>query len=263
VRTRRPNFFVVGAAKSGTTAFCAALARHPEVFFTDPKEPHFYYNLYDAKAIGRGILGRHRARRAYLQQFAGATTERAIGEGSVTNLWSPVVADHIARDFPSARIVAILRQPIDRAFAQFRHVTFWGGEHLSFEEAIRTADARLQSGTPRNYDYLSWGRYAQQLGCYYERFGRDHVLVHLYDDWSADAQAVLRTTYRFLGIDPDLHVEVGRENELTSEQYGGSPRPQLDPALRAQLTTEFESEFQQLEALIGRDLSAWRKPAVR
>jgi hypothetical protein len=266
-----PNFFVVGAAKSGTTALYHGLLHHDDVYLTAPKEPHFFAYLADPVALGHLYPDETAARRRYGELFAGVSGEAAVGDASTTNLVVEGAAEVIAREVPGARIVAVLRQPVDRAFSQWRHFRVAGGEDLAdFAEALRQEDARAAAGRAFTYRYLGWGRYAGQLRPYVERFGRERVLVHLYDDLCADAAAVLRTTFRFLGVDESVDIPpLGRFNEMQAPARVGGwrsliarrpppPEPSLDPGLRAELTAGFEEEIAALEALIGRDLSAWR-----
>jgi hypothetical protein len=265
-----PNFFVVGAAKSGTTALYHGLLRHEDVYLTTPKEPHFFAYLADPVALGHLYSDETAARQRYGELFAGVDGEAAIGDASATNLVVGGAAEVIAREVPDARIVALLRHPVDRAFSHWWHFRVAGGEDLAdFAEALRQEEPRAAAGRVFTYRYLGWGRYTSQLRPYIERFGRERVLVHLYDDLCADAGAVLRETFRFLGVDDSVDIPpLGRFNEMTAPPVSGwrsrlarrlpPPKPSLDPQLRAELTAGFEEEIATLEELIGRDLSAWR-----
>lgn len=266
-----PNFFVVGAAKSGTTALYNGLLRHHDVYLTTPKEPHFFAYLADPVALRHVYPDEAAARQRYGELFAGVRGEAAIGDASTTNLVVEGAAEIIAREVPGARIVAVLRQPVDRAFSHWRHFRVAGGEDLAdFAEALRQEERRAAAGRAFTYRYLGWGRYAGQLRPYVERFGRERVLVHLYDELCADAGTVLRETFRFLDIDDAVDIPpLGRFNEMTAPASAGGwrsllsrrrppPKPTLDPELRAELTAGFEAEIAALEELLGRDLSAWR-----
>ena len=270
-RVRGSNFFVVGAAKSGTTALYNGLLGHPDVYLTTPKEPHFFAYLADPVALGHLYLDEAAARRSYQALFAGVGDEAAVGDASTTNLVVAGAAEVIAREVPDARIVAVLRHPVDRAFSHWWHFRAAGGEDIAdFAEALRQEEARAAAGRAFTYRYLGWGRYAGQLRPYVERFGRERVLVHLYDDLCADAGAVLRATFRFLSVDDSVEMPpLGRFNEMVAPAPAHGwrarlarrrrpPTPTLDPEQRAELTAGLEEEISALEALIGRDLSAWR-----
>ena len=255
-----PNFFVVGAAKSGTTAFYKALGRHPDVFLPTLKEPHVYAYLADPSTASHLYPDESTARREYAALYAGATGRAAIGDCSTTNLVVPGAAAEIAKDVPAARIVVILRQPVDRAYSHWRHFVVAGGDDIGdFAEAVRQEEARQEAGYPFTYCYLGWGRYADQLVPFFDLFGRDQVLVHLYDDLCADAEAVIRRTFRFLAIDDRGPIPaMTRENEMPRGAFRRRRRPALDPAVRADLTRRGASEISRLETLLGRDLSHWR-----
>jgi hypothetical protein len=272
MRPPQPNFFLVGAAKSGTTALYEALRAHADVYLPALKEPHLYAYLADPSTASHLYPDELSARRRYAELYAGVAGERAVGDGSTTTLVVPGAAVVLARDVPSARIVVILRHPVDRAFSHFSHFVVAGGEPIGdFATAIGQEDARQAAGFPFTYRYLGWSRYHDQLCPFFELFGRERVLVHLYDDFCRDPNAVVRSTLRFLGVDDTLPLPpVGRHNEVRSRvarpsgllgrlrRQAPSPRPSLDSALRAELTAAFEGEIVQLEELLGRDLAAWR-----
>lgn len=293
--TPGPNFFVVGAPKAATTALYHALAPHPDVFLPALKEPHFYAYLADRSVAGHLYPDPATARRRYRELYAGVRDEAAVGDASTTNLVVPGAAAAIAADVPAALIVAILRQPVDRAFAHWSHFRAGGGEPIAdFAEAVRQERPRREAGFAATYRYLDWGRYSTQLPAFFEHFGRDRVLVHLYDELCAEPDAVVRATLRFLGVDatsPAARLE--RHNEMPVPRVPAlqralegrgrtgrvirrtvpaaarqaaagwtrehlSHQPVLDPRVRAELTVRFAEEIDRLEALLDRDLSAWR-----
>lgn len=269
----RPNFLLVGAAKSGTSAFYLALKDHPDVYMSPVKEPHYFAYLADRELVGDVYDDVETAHRKYGELFRDIAGEAAIGEGSTSNLCVPGTAEAIEHTIPDARIVAILRNPVDRAYSHFRHFVDAGAETTTdFGEAVREEEERLRGGLPFTYGYKRWGRYHRQLEPFVERFGRERVQVHLYEDYQQDAQAVLRATCGFLGVDSGPAVPVvGRHN------VGGAPRgprsgrvarrlrrpagtatpAPMGPQVRAELIEEFRPEIVLLQDLIGRDLSAW------
>lgn len=291
---KEPNFFLVGAAKSGTTALYHALSQHPDVFLTAVKEPHFYAYLADPSTGGHLFADQASARSYYRDLYAGAAGQRAVGDASTTNLVVTGAAAAIARDAPSAKIVAILRQPVDRAFSHYCHFLAAGGEEsLSFARAIREEKARQARGYPFTYQYLGWGRYAEQLPPFYDLFGRDRVLVLLYDELCDDPRSVVRRTCEFLGVDASCASPIERHNQIPVPRFPGAiralkcegragwvvrravptrfrrpiadwvsqrvtSRPALDADLRAELTAALADDISRLEDLIACDLSRWR-----
>jgi len=266
-----PNFFLAGAAKSGTTSLYRALRQHDDVFLPDLKEPHVYAYLADRSTAGHLYTDAADARRRYAKLYAEVAGQTAMGDASTTNLVVPGAAAAIAADVPSARVVVILRHPVDRAFSHHSHFVAAGGEEIAdFGRAVREEAPRQRAGFPFTYQYLAWGRYSGQLRPFLELFGPDRVLVHLYDDLCTDPEAVVRSTCRFLGVAADGALPpVGRYNRVEDMSprrrglrrvlRGAKPvRPTLDPDVRAELTATFREEILNLEALLGRDLSAWR-----
>jgi hypothetical protein len=283
-----PNFFLVGAAKSGTTALYSALRNHDDVFLPAVKEPHVYAYLADPATARHLYPDEATARRYYAQLYEPVLDETAIGDASSTNLVVEGAAAAIARDTASARIVAILRHPVDRAFSHYCHFFVAGGEDLpDFAEAVRQEVSRQAAGWPFTYRYLGWSHYRAQLQPFFDLFGRDRVLVHLHDDLCADADAVIRTTLEFLGVDDGGPIPaLGRHNEirpatlrssaassrllrrvapsslrrlLGAQATPGPGRPALDAGLRAELTEQLRDEILALEDLLRRDLSLWRR----
>ncbi len=290
---KRPNFFLAGAAKSGTTALAVALGGNQDVYMPRLKEPHLYAHLADP-AMGL-YADEATARKRYSEHYAGVAGEAAIGDASTTSLVVPGAAAVIADEVPSARIVVILRQPVDRAYSHFCHFVAAGGERTtSFAEALRLEDQRQAEGFPFIYRYRAWSRYSEQLPPFFQHFGRDRILVHLYDDLRRNPEGVVRATFAFLEVDDrGVLAPLGEHNEVRAPRFvplrralnGGParramrhhlatspvwrplvrmgstlvrPKPPLDPDLRAELTEGFRDEILRLEDLIGRDLAAWR-----
>lgn len=277
-----PNFFLVGAAKSGTTTLYHALREHDDIYLPAVKEPHLYAYLADPATIGDLYPDEVEARRQYRELYRDVADERAVGDASTSSLLMRGAAQAIARDVPSARIIAILRHPVDRAYAHYRHFVAAGGEDVSdFAEAVRAEGARQAAGFPFTYQYFGWGRYSEQLRPFFDLFGRDRVQVHLYDDFTNDPEAVVRATFRFLDLDDSgAFPPVGRSNAFPAAPTANArstwlgrrraalmrrPPASLDPSLRAELTETFREEISQLEDLLGRDLSMWleSKPVAR
>ncbi len=283
-----PNFLVIGAQKSGTTSLCRHLASHPDVFVPAKKEPHFF--SYE----GREPRFRQRSRKTknvintlpeYLALFDGATTERAIGEGSTSYLHEEQSAARIRSRIPDAKLIAILREPVDRAWSHFHHAVRSGREPADgFAKAVRDEERRLAEGWGDPYAYKSKGFYARQLRRYHALFPKEQLHVCLFDDLMADPKSLLRGVFAFLGVDPlfepDLSrkYNVGGDAEEVFEYRGGiadrirtalSPaRRDRDPAkkphfpaeLRAELAELYRPEIEDLQELIGRDLGAWLNP---
>src|SRR5437588_9194789 len=158
-KARMPDFFIVGQAKSGTTALWEALRRHPQIYLPRGKEPWFFArnNPHPQTSGERSIAftgKRHESIDEYLSMFAEARDDQLIGEGSTAYLWSPVAAQAIAEAQPAARIIAIFREPA--SFLRSLHLqllTNHTEEETSFRKAVELDDARREGRSSPKYAY--------------------------------------------------------------------------------------------------------------
>ena len=294
-----PNFLVIGAGRSGTTSLQAYLAQHPDVFLSPVKAPsHFFCR--DLPAIDdptlRLVTANYFVRDlpAYEALFEGAGGRRAVGEVSPVYLASTHVAGRIAATIPHARLIAILRNPVERVQARFVGRRRDGLEQRdTLEEVVRDelavgVDTEEAFGT-----YLAAGFAGRYLATYYAGFPAEQIKVFLHEDLKADGQAVIREMFAFLGVDPDFPVDTTHRhnasggviaNPMTRAAWTRTalirarvrrhvpqaardwvfarvsrdlrPVP-LAPHLREELVELFRPDIRQLETLIGRDLGAW------
>lgn len=202
VTEKRPNFFVIGTVRSGTTWLHRQLQGHPQVFMCEPKEPHYYSGVSQRR--GSKHVPHVLEKSAYLKMFAAVDKEIAVGDASTSYLWSETAAERIHRDNPEARIIAVLRDPVDRAFSHYLKDVREGVQTLSFHDAVR-ADWAAPAKTWEAADlYIDLGLYHRQLRRYFDIFGRDRVLVLSFGEIHGAAAAVSDRVARFLGIDPSL-----------------------------------------------------------
>ena len=195
----RPNFFLAGAAKSGTTSLYTWLGQHPEVALAEPKEPHFFVEPRPhacLRVLARRIADRSR----YLALFS---ESRVVGEGSTLYLWAPESPELIARECPDARFIFSLRDPVERAFSSYLNSLREGTERRSFAAAVdeESSMAAVDRDELRRPLHLDPGFYSRGLGRFFERFGRERVLVLLFDELVARSRECLRGSFDFLGID--------------------------------------------------------------
>lgn len=297
---RRPNVFIVGAQKSGTTSLALMLASHPEVFMCSPKEPGWlafggagYWPLDGYGRVCRAASWVVRSEADYLALFDHAPAGCSwLGEASTWYLSEPGMPARLLEYSPGARVIAILRQPADRAYSAWSHARRDEEEpHSDFADALAAEDGRQQPS--HLLRYRAMGRYLAPLTDYFDTFGRGRVQVLLYDDLRDAPLMVWRSCCRFLRIDPeavepvmDRHNRGGMPRSrllhalLRSQRFKNAIRPLLplklasrakhaaeaanlkrgepiDPALRAQLTAEFADEIRALGQLIDRDLDHW------
>jgi hypothetical protein len=223
-----PNFLIVGAAKSGTSALYAYLRQHPQVFGSEIKEPGFFaYESTPAQFAGPRASEGERQRITDLERyqalFRRVGEARAVGEASSIYLYSTTAPKRIHHYVPDVKLIALLRNPVDRAYSGYRYSIRDGKEPLgSFEEALAAETDRIAGNWHPIWHHKSLGFYAQQLKRYLQLFSRTQFRVYTYDSFQANPVKVLQDVYGFLGIDsgfvPDVRV---RHN------VSGTPRSPL------------------------------------
>jgi hypothetical protein len=213
---RLPDFFVVGHAKSGTTALYEMLRRHPEIYMGDLKEPWFFASDMRPRFQRRGSGVSPRTLEEYAALYQGASPEQRVGEGTSSYLWSRTAAGAIARVQPGARIIAILREPA--SFLRSLHLQLLQN-HIESKQDLRKAlelEAARREGRqiPRRSDrpqllqYLDHVRYVEQLRRYRDVFPAEQILVLIYDDFRDANEATIRTVLRFLEVDDSRQIDV-------------------------------------------------------
>jgi len=206
---RGPDFFVVGAGKSGTTALDAYLGAHPDIFM-GRKEMHMF-----GSDLAWGPMFRKRTWDEYLAAFSEATDAKRVGESSPGYLVSELAAQEIKNYRPDAKIIAILRNPIEVIHALHSHCLYMGDEDIEdLEQALQAAPARRAGRRiPRSNTgiwpllYRDVVRYRSQLERYLQAFGRDRVHVIIFDDFKEQTAATYRATLEFLGVEPEFEPE--------------------------------------------------------
>jgi hypothetical protein len=206
---RAPDFFIVGQYKSGTTALYEMLRAHPQVFMPDLKEIWFHSPELRTRAIGRASNRRPETLEQYLSLFAAATPQQRIGEATPSYLISHEAARSIAELRPDARIVAILRDPA--TFLQSFHLQAVQNRietEKDLRKALALEPARREgksippyAARPLELLYSDHVRYVEQLRRYDAVFGREQMLVLIYEDFRRDNEATMRTLLRFIGVD--------------------------------------------------------------
>ena len=286
----RPNFFVLGAAKCGTTTLHEVLGAHPQIFMTKEKEPRFFDDdIYYNRGLDR-----------YLRDhFRGAASFKARGEATPAYLaWERKVRDRIRRDLgKDLRFVVILRDPVKRAWSHYLHAVCLGVETESFERALELESTRLSAGRPSWTAYFRDSLYAHQLHVWFEAFPREHFLVLLTEDLAECPGAVARQAFAFLDVDPDVELPpptptnvrgIPRHPRLAAalnrpgammgtlkhlvpyrtrqrvryvlNRWNRRPFekvPVLDPVIVRALGRRYYDEILAVEEIIGRDLGMW------
>ena len=294
---RRPDFFIVGAPKCGTTAMAAYLRQHPEIFIPAAKELFYFGSDLET-------WRRRPTRAEYLATFAKAGGARRAGEAFPGYLYSNVAPAEILEFSPSADILIMLRDPVDMVQSYHAQQLFMGLEDIEdleramAVEAERSAGRHLPPGSPPAFwlQYSRIARFADHVERYLDAFGKEHVHIVLYDDFQSDTAATYGEVVRFLGCDPSylptfpiinprkgvrsaslqrlvrnpppvirriarrflpLDARVRSRQALYRLNTRSAEARPISPAFREQLRTSFAPDVRRLASLIGRDLGPW------
>ena len=238
-RPDQPDFLLVGAPKAGTTALHAALAQHPEVFMTSPKEPKYWLCDDAPPPAWRGPGDAHSQqewvwrRHDYERLFWPAGPGQLRGESTPFYLWSRGAHRRIAEALPDVRLIAVVRDPIDRAYSNWMHLWSDGLERVGdFEEAFALQDERVDAGWAPFWRYRELGRYGEQLAHLYGHVDPRRVLVLRYRDIVDEPVATIDRACRFLGLREGLVHTIPRDNSRDFVAPGWRPQL-LGPVVRA------------------------------
>ena len=288
------DFVVIGAYKAATTTLHLALRAHGDVFVPERKEPsYFAFCGLTAAEIDANPIAPIAVTDAvqYTRLFDDRDDERIAGEVSPEYLKNPRCAAELHTHQADAKLVAILRDPAERAFSDYLMYVRDGRETDSFASALGAQEQRLAGGLATG-QYLITGRYGEQLQRYYERFDASQILVLTQDELSADRGATMGRLAAFLDVDPR-----GFEQTVDSSNISGVPtspvsraayfvrrrlafarnlvpagikrrldarlqstldRPDLEAADREWLIDHYAGDIALTEELTGLDLSRWR-----
>lgn len=252
-----PEVLVVGAQRSGTTTLFRMLSEHPQLRRPTVDKGTGYFD--DGYAHGARWYRAHFP----LRRRNGS---RLAFEASGYYLFHPEAAARIARELPGARVVVMVRDPVERAYSAYRHEVARGFENLSFAEALaaerrRQAEAvrssqarsRAASFSDRHHSYVQRGQYAEQIERFVEALGPDRVHVIDAGLFFADPRSVFADLQRWLGLAEHHPEDVGRWNER--------PGPPLPAHLEHQLRTHFEEHDAALARLLDHPPSWRREPS--
>jgi hypothetical protein len=300
-----PDFFIAGVPKAGTTALHSALARHPDLFMSAVKEPKFF--LTDGPPPAEGGPGDVKTYREHIWRreeyealFDAAPAGTLKGESTPFYLFSQAALGRIRAMIPEARLIIVLRDPVERAHSNWAHMWSAGLDPCEdFLEACAQEEQRVAAGWADFWRYTGLGMYGEQLRHLYCVFPPEHVLVFRYRRLLTDPVSALDRVCAFLGVPAGLITEVPRENVtahprpsvrhrvvatgrrasaavstllpghlgagLTDQlehllQADGEPRRPLTTEQREALIPRFEADIRLLEAITGEDFADWLAP---
>ena len=302
MRNNLPNFLIVGAAKCGTSSLHNYLNQHPDVFMPSynvqgmkVKEPRFLIKDLVKDRLHNGVWDLE----SYQALFNNVVNEKAIGESTVLYLYYYNEAIKNIKKYlgDDVKIIIMLRNPVDRAFSAYTHVSRSLKEPLSFEEALEVEENRLENDitlTPMVM-YKDMGLYHNMVSAYIENFKNVHVVMH--EDFLQNTKAVVKLTLAFLGIlrsvelDTDSKYNVGgkswrfsflkqffmKDNVIKKELRVIFPKTlrkrfrvfleyflkekvkPIKPGTKKELISFFRSDVEKLEKLLNIDLKNWKE----
>jgi len=246
---KKPNFFIVGQTRSGTTSFQYELDQHPDIYFLKPEWP---------KGKGHfGWVSDYKDDDEYLEQFADVNNERRIGERCNAYLYCPYTAERIKQFSPNAKIIMILRNPIDKAYSTYYQQFEFGEYTTSFEETINTEFRRialnkdfseLNSNNPdfENFvvhNIIRHGIYADYLEHWLEIFNRKQILILNSDDLKKFTKETLCRVFNFLNIS---NCDITNTSQVNVGKY-----PPMNKSTRKKLIEFYKPYNQRLNKLLG------------
>lgn len=248
-----PNFLVIGAAKSGTTSLYSYLNQHPQIYMSPVKEPRFFalegkeINYQGpAKVINRKTIN---SIEEYENLFDNVQDETAIGEASTLYLYHPQAAAKIKQYIPQAKLIAILRNPVERAFSSYQHLVRDGYETLSFEEALNAEKKRIADDYPPLWHYQQRGFYYQQLAQYFTTFPVEQIKVYLYEDLINNSNSMLEDIFNFLEVTPNFHP-----NTTQKMNASGTPKNRVLHKIITKIITQDNFAKSAVKSLLPKEL---------
>jgi hypothetical protein len=252
-----PDFLIIGAQKAATTALYAYLRWHPGITGPSFKEVSFFDRHYSrGERWYRGHLPAQPRLWAIERRHG---EEALVGEASPSYLFHPLAPGRVAALMPDAKLIAVLRNPVDRAFSHYQHEVALGRESLSFEDALDLERERMRGELERmtsdpayfsypwwNFTYAARGRYAEQLDRWYEHFPREQLHVIISEELLDNPSGIYRQTLDFLGARPH---ELSSFPKIFAREYS-----EMEPATRERLEREFSEPNERLRELLGRRL---------
>ena len=200
--TRWPNFFIVGAPRTATTSRYMHLQGHPDIFMPAFKEPHFFSDIDEEGECATSFvksLAPFQSQQAYLELFAAAGTKPAVGEASAGYRYDKLAPSRIDEQVPDAKIIIILRDPVQRAYSHYLLLAQGELKGKPFYKAPVEDSRRTSKTRGPSYLLIEYGLYYEAVSRYLETFGAERVHISLYDDFVSDTAGAVEDVCVFLG----------------------------------------------------------------
>lgn len=255
-----PDFIIIGVMRGGTTSLYNYLIEHSNIGSASMKEVHFFDNNFP-----KGLTWYRSQFPSYLHKYYRSRILKQdfiTGEASPYYIFHPHAPKRIAASLPHVKLIALLRNPVDRAYSHYSHQVERGYEKLSFEEALLREEERTAGeGTKLamredyfsynylHYTYLARGIYVDQLQTWMNLFRREQILLIKSEDFYQDTPAILKQILVFLNV-PNARL---KEQKEEYQQYNSYTHTKMDPATRKRLIAYYEPHNARLYQLLGRD----------
>ncbi|NJN04349.1 MAG: sulfotransferase [Leptolyngbyaceae cyanobacterium RM1_1_2] len=289
-----PNFIIFGAMKAGSTSLCNYLVQHPDVYISPKKEPNYFLPADSAETTQPGRITTLEDYQHFFQRSpTKVQAEKAIGEASVSYLCNEQLPRLIYQAIPDVKLIAILRDPVERAYSHFLFLKRKGEESAESFAAALEAD----QGHAQPFGYFRKGLYGQSVKNYLTQFESNQIRIYLFDDFKQDPLALTQNIFDFLGVDPhfqpntsarDAASGIPRSRALYQFIHQPHPlknairplirpffsaekrralwtravaaslsKPKLEAEVQQQLRRRYRDDILYLQSLIDRDLSKW------
>jgi len=222
-----PTFYIAGGVKCGTTSLYAYLKRHPQVFLPEMKEPHYFATIFGAVPTARASMHCPGDLDTYQRIYRPGRDFPAIGDASPSYLWDEGSPRAIHKVCPQARIVILLRDPIERAYSHFLMQVTQAEELLPFLEALQRDQSAEKKGLWISNLYVESGLYYSQVRRFLETFGREQVAICFFEDLRKAPFALLAQVTAHIGVAPAAFG--GKE---ISEAHNRYRQPRFPGAIR-------------------------------
>jgi len=248
-RRQLPGYIIIGTQKGGTSSMQSYLVQHPQLFGGTHKEVHFFDCQYD------------RGEKYYRSVFPKSSD---LPEGSLTGdatpfyMVHPLVPARVAELTPDAKLIVLLRDPVERAISHYYHQLKRGREELSIEEGFKAEQGRISEEKERllageifkpepfrRFSYTERSEYADQLERWFQHFPREQFFIDTSERFYADTQKFLTDIFKFLKVNPDFKIP-----DLSPKNVG--VHREDDPEVRAMLVEHFKPHNERLEDMLGR-----------
>ena len=283
VNYMKPNFFIVGGSKSGTTNISYYLNQHPQVFVSELNEPYYFCRFDVPEDFERPSMIKDEVK--YLKLFKNVKNHKAIGEATSAYLHCPHAASEIKKSFPDSKIIISLRNPIEKAHSSYFSYKFMHPDNRSFIDMINCQEQERHEKEFFIYNFIEAGFFSKHIKRYQDEFRSDNIKIIIFENYIKNESEHIKSILKFLGIDESINsTEQPKgsyrvpKNKITASLLGSSrfrkmatkliptvqrqklgdkfflkqtKKPPMLSSERKRLKEIYEAEVRNLEELLG------------